>query len=130
MIAGFGEGSHSENDLTSVFELATPKAITDTHHWTRHAGLEDVGSSFNSAMSPAPMASYSFSFGHAANSPGILEMRSPYAMNLNDEDLFEPRCPDDRPSGHGKRKFGSTALVRSNSHQFGSYQPEKRRRVM
>ncbi|KAK7935857.1 hypothetical protein PG985_001352 [Apiospora marii] len=130
MIAGVGDGSHSEHDLTSVSELATPKAITDSCHWTRHAGLEDLGSSFSSAMSPAPMASHSFSFGHAANSPGILEMRSPYAMNLNDEDLFETRCPDERPSGHGKRKFGSTALVRSNSHQSGSYQPEKRRRVM
>ncbi|KAK7966823.1 uncharacterized protein PG986_001100 [Apiospora aurea] len=133
MIAGVGEGSHSEHDLTSVSELATPKASADNHHWTRHAGLEDVGSSFNSfnsAISPAPMASYSVSFGLAANSPGILEMRSPYAMTLNDEDLFGPRCPDERHSGHGKRKLGSTALVRSNSHQSGTYQPEKRRRVM
>ncbi|KAK8034289.1 hypothetical protein PG993_009284 [Apiospora rasikravindrae] len=130
MIAGAGEGSHSEHDLTSVSELATPKANTDNHHWTRYAGLDDVMSSFNSAISPAPMASYSASLGFAANSPGIVEMRSPYAMTLNDEDLFETRCPDERNSGHGKRKFGSTALVRSNSHQSGTYQPEKRRRVM
>ncbi|KAK8136199.1 hypothetical protein PG984_004139 [Apiospora sp. TS-2023a] len=130
MIAGVGEAPHSEHDLTSVSELATPKASTDSHYWIRHAGLEDLGSSFSSALSPAPIASHSFSFGHAANSPGILEMRSPYAMNLNDEDLFETRGPEERPSGHGKRKFGSTGLVRSNSHQSASYQPEKRRRVM
>ncbi|KAK8038268.1 hypothetical protein PG994_015035 [Apiospora phragmitis] len=130
MIAGAGEGSHSEHDLTSVSELATPKASADSHYWTRHAGLEDVGSSFNSGMSPAPLASYSFSFGLTANSPGVLEMRSPYAMTLNNEDLHETGYPDERPSGHGKRKSGSTALVRSNSHQSGSYQLEKRRRVM
>ncbi|KAK6855928.1 hypothetical protein PG995_008079 [Apiospora arundinis] len=131
MIAGVGDGSHSEHDLTSVSELATPKANADNNHWTRHAGLEDIGSSFNSVTSPAPMmASYSFSYGLTANSPGILEMRSPYAMTLNDDDLFDARCAEDRPSGHGKRKFGSTALARSNSHQSGTYQSEKRRRVM
>ncbi|KAK8101014.1 hypothetical protein PG999_011388 [Apiospora kogelbergensis] len=130
MIAGVGEESHSEHDLTSVSELATPKANAENLHWTRHAGLEDIGSSFNGVTSPAPMASYSFSFGLTANSPGILDMRSPYAMTLNDEDLFDPRCADDRPLGNGKRKLASTALVRSNSHQSGTNQSEKRRRVM
>ncbi|ORY67129.1 uncharacterized protein BCR38DRAFT_303404, partial [Pseudomassariella vexata] len=51
MIAGVGPGQENDHDLTSVSELATPKANGDQAYW-RYTGMEEMGSSFNSVASP------------------------------------------------------------------------------
>ncbi|KAI1370833.1 hypothetical protein F4677DRAFT_457580 [Hypoxylon crocopeplum] len=92
-----GRAGDTDNDLTSVSELATPK---DQSYLVRHIGPDDASSSFSSVVSPAPThAFYTIS---QALSPGNAELRSPYAQALNDEDLYE-RCPDANEVALGKR---------------------------
>ncbi|KAI1878399.1 uncharacterized protein JN550_000581 [Neoarthrinium moseri] len=127
MIPGAGVAGDNEHDLFSVSELATPKEGGDQSFWVRHTGLEDAGSSFNSVVSPRPMPTMSTFFHNphvASPRAGILEMRSPYAMELNDEDLHD-HVSDSPYGGLGKRAATSVALVRS-----GSQQSAKRRRIM
>ncbi|KAI0891026.1 hypothetical protein F4806DRAFT_489722 [Annulohypoxylon nitens] len=114
-----GRSGDMDNDLTSVSELATPK---DQSHLIRHVGPDVMSPSFGGVVSPAPIHSF-YSTTHVP-SPGISEVRSPYAQALNDEDLYE-KSPSTNEIGLGKRPILPTPMVRS-----GSQQQTKRRRVM
>ncbi|KAI0471402.1 hypothetical protein F4859DRAFT_118205 [Xylaria cf. heliscus] len=92
-------GEH-DNDLTSVSELATPK---DQSYLIRHVGPEETASPFSGGgvLSPAPV--HAFYPLPQAPSPGVSELRSPYPQALNDEDLYEPSCPQLSAVALGKR---------------------------
>jgi hypothetical protein len=127
MIPGAGALGEKEHDLTSVSEMATPKAVGDQAYWVRHTGVEDVGLSFNSVVSPAPMSTFFYNQQIASPGPSILELRSPYALTLNDDDLYETRCPSGGVDGPlGKRTAGSPVMMRSGSQQSTT----KKRRIM
>ncbi|KAI1089281.1 hypothetical protein F5B19DRAFT_383003 [Rostrohypoxylon terebratum] len=114
-----GRSGDMDNDLTSVSELATPK---DQSHLMRHVGPDVVSPSFAGVVSPAPIHSF-YSTTHVP-SPGISEVRSPYAQVLNDEDLYE-ESPSTNEVALGKRPILPTPMARS-----GSQQQTKKRRVM
>lgn len=119
MIAGAGDAAQSDHDFLSVSELATPKAGGDHTHWVRYSGLDEA------LASPAALASASIPL-MPASSPGMMDVRSPYPIALQDEDLYEPRYPEDGYTGLGKRAaYSAVAMARSVSHQ-----PGKRRRMM
>ncbi|KAH8673446.1 hypothetical protein BX600DRAFT_433075 [Xylariales sp. PMI_506] len=126
MIPGHSIGEH---DLLSVSELATPNEGGDPSYWVRHAGAEDAGSSFTNVVSPAPIMSTFYYNPHSASPrPGVMEMRSPYALELSDEDLNDSHGHggiDVSYSGLGKRTMVAPPLVRSSSEQSA-----KRRRIM
>ncbi|KAH6654896.1 hypothetical protein BKA67DRAFT_517703 [Truncatella angustata] len=125
MIPGAGILADKENDLNSVSELATPRECGDQAYWIRHAGTEDAGSFFGSVVSPTPVMSTFFYNPHVASPrPHVLEMKSPYALDLHDDDLHDAGI-DSSYSGLGKRQIGSVALMRSGSQQSG-----KKRRIM
>ncbi|KAK1977492.1 hypothetical protein LZ30DRAFT_784829 [Colletotrichum cereale] len=89
MIGRNNESDHG--DLTSVggtSELATPK---DLHHalWPRSSGVEEVGSSFTGFMSPPSVAVPPFALTPQPGTPGIVDVRSPYALTLSAEDLYD-----------------------------------------
>ncbi|EFQ30344.1 hypothetical protein CGRA01v4_09876 [Colletotrichum graminicola] len=122
-IVGRNNESEHGGDLTSVggtSELATPK----DHHafWPRSSGVEEVGSSFASFMSPpsaaaAAVAAPSLAFTPQPGTPGIVDVRSPYALTLSAEDLY-----DDEGYTHamadavpGKRAAAAVPLARSSS---------------
>ncbi|KAK1573700.1 uncharacterized protein LY79DRAFT_673427 [Colletotrichum navitas] len=119
-----GRNNESEHgDLTSVggtSELATPK--DHNAFWPRSSGVEEVGSSFAGFMSPpsaaaAATGAVSFGFTQQPGTPGILDVRSPYALTLSAEDLY-----DDEGYTHamadaipGKRAAAAVPLARSSS---------------
>ncbi|KAM0820259.1 hypothetical protein AB5N19_06078 [Seiridium cardinale] len=124
MIPGAGMSAEKDHDLVTVSELATPKEGGDQSYWVRHAGTDDAGSSFGSVVSPVPMMSTFFYNPYAASPrPAVLEIKSPYAVDIHDEDLHE--SVDGAYGGLGKRRTGSAALMRS-----GSQQSAKKRRIM
>jgi hypothetical protein len=115
MIAGGEPGNDHDPDLTSVSELATPKFTgTDQANWTRLSGTEEIGSSFRSIdqiMSP-PARGGSF-YSQQAPSPGFVEVRSPYATTLNDEDLYDPAFHGKSERMMGKRPVPFTSATRT-----------------
>ncbi|KAI2603293.1 uncharacterized protein GGS25DRAFT_87496 [Hypoxylon fragiforme] len=114
-----GRAGDTDNDLTSVSELATPK---EQSALVRHVGSGE-NSSFG-VVSPAPV--HTFYTVSQAMSPGNTELRSPYAQALNDEDLYDyERCPDTSEVSLGKRPALPTPMERS-----GSQHAIKRRRVL
>ncbi|KAK1961019.1 hypothetical protein LY78DRAFT_589590 [Colletotrichum sublineola] len=138
-IVGRNDDVGDHGDLTSVggtSELATPK---DHHHhhyassfWPRGggggggSGVEEVGSSFASFMSPSSTAAAaaaahppSLAFTPQPGTPGIVDVRSPYALTLSAEDLYDN---DDEGYTHamadavpGKRAAAAVPLARSSS---------------
>jgi hypothetical protein len=90
----------SDQDLSSVAgisELATPQ---DHSYWLRHTGVEEPSSSFNSAVSPTPMAA--FACGILPGTPKIVDMKSPYALAISTEDLYDTEYAS-RELGTNKR---------------------------
>lgn len=110
-----GRAGDTDNDLTSVSELATPR---DQSHLVRHIGPDETSSLFSGVVSPAPV--HAFYTMPQGMSPGDPELRSPYAHALNEEDLYE-RCPG---ANGGTLGVLPTPMTRSSSQQ-----PAKRRRV-
>ncbi|KAI0129099.1 hypothetical protein BJ170DRAFT_580148 [Xylariales sp. AK1849] len=128
MIPGSGAPGENDHDLVSVSELATPKSGGDQAYYLRHAGAEDAGSSFNSVVSPAPVMSTFFYNPHVASPRvGLLEMRSPYALELHNDDLNDGPSHDgaDASGVVGKRAAIPAAMVRSGSQLSG-----KKRRIV
>jgi hypothetical protein len=130
MIPGAGILGEKEHDLTSVSELATPKEASDQSYWIRHIGAEEVGgsasASYNAVVSPAAAMSTFFYNPHVTSPrPSVMEMRSPYALELNEDDLHD-NVAGVGFSGLGKRTAHAAALVRSVSQQSSG----KRRRMM
>jgi hypothetical protein len=77
MIMGRGDADQDQTSIEAISELATPR------DYGRFLGIEEIGSSFNAVLSPWPPS---------ANSPGtpiIADMRSPYAPNMDEEDLYD-----------------------------------------
>ncbi|KAK1993412.1 hypothetical protein LX36DRAFT_729959 [Colletotrichum falcatum] len=131
-IVGRSDESDHGGDLTSVggtSELATPK----DHHafWSRSSGVEEVGSSFTSFMSPpsafpaaaaaaaaAAAGPPSSAFIPQPGTPGIVDVRSPYALTLSAEDLYdndEDYAHDMAGAVPGKRAAAFCPLARSSS---------------
>ncbi|KAF6830325.1 DNA polymerase epsilon subunit 1 [Colletotrichum plurivorum] len=95
-------GDHG--DMPSVggsSELATPKDAS----WGRHTGVEEAGSSFTSAMD----AVHGLGLTPQAVTPGIVDIKSPYALTLSAEDLY------DDFTATGKRPAAAEATARSSS---------------
>ncbi|CAJ2509682.1 Uu.00g147080.m01.CDS01 [Anthostomella pinea] len=113
-----GAGEH-DNYLTSVSELAMPK---DQSYLVRHIGPDDATSSFSGVVSPAPIRAFYPT--PQADSPGMSELRSPYAQSLSEEDLYEARCPDMSRVALGKRAALPIPLTPPSSQELA-----KRRRV-
>ena len=82
--SGHGEDTQDLLSLEGISELATPK---DQSYWLRHTGAEESGMSFMNFVSPRPIAS--FAFDSHAGSPGVADMRSPYAVDISTEDLYD-----------------------------------------
>jgi hypothetical protein len=119
-------GVESEHGLTAdtPSELATPK---DQSHWVRHAGPDEMGSSFgslNNLASPVPL-SVLFGGGGQPGTPKIAEgVRSPYAQMLSDVDIYDLDAgPLDAGKMEavgplGKRGLGSVGFaVRSDARE-------------
>ncbi|KAL0936883.1 DNA polymerase epsilon subunit 1 [Colletotrichum truncatum] len=105
-----GRNESDHGDLTSIegtSELATPK---DHLFWSRHTGVEEVGSSFNSIMSPT--APPTFGFAPQPGTPGIVDVKSPYALTLSAEDLYDD---EGLTSGAASGKHAAVPLMRSSS---------------
>ncbi|OTB03240.1 hypothetical protein M426DRAFT_181463 [Hypoxylon sp. CI-4A] len=120
-----GRPGDTDNDLTSVSELATPR---DQSYLLRHVGPEETTTttspSFSGVVSPAPI--HSFYAISQAVSPGSSELRSPYAQALNDDDLYE-KSLDPSDVSLGKRPaLPTTPMAPSTSQQHRG----KRRRIM
>ncbi|EON98450.1 putative zinc finger protein 585a protein [Phaeoacremonium minimum UCRPA7] len=83
---GMGHGDDAQDliSLEGISELATPK---DQNYWLRHTGAEEAGMSFMNFVSPRPITS--FAFDSRAASPGVADMRSPYAVDISTEDLYD-----------------------------------------
>lgn len=125
MIPAAGIPGENEHDLFSVSELATPKDAGDQAYWIRHTGAEDAGSSFGSVVSPVPTMSTFFHNPHLTSPrPNILDIKSPYAMDIHEDDLDDSPM-DGKYAGLGKRQMTYTTMARS-----GSQQSSKRRRIM
>ncbi|KAM0291552.1 hypothetical protein ACHAO9_003677 [Fusarium lateritium] len=91
MIMGTGDGDQDLTSIEAVSELATPR---DYH---RYPGIEEAGASFNGIVSPAGPGGY-------PGTPMIADMKSPYAAELDLDDLYEPEAAATqarkrRPSG-------------------------------
>ena len=101
-------------DLTiteGLSELATPK---DHSHWLRHGGPDDAGGPSLSIVSPTPLTSFS-SF-HVPASPRVADMRSPYALALEADDLYDAEYgPPDAATG----KRAALPMMRSSSQGQG-----------
>jgi len=79
--AGGAFGDEADRTITEgVSELATPR---DHPHWLRHAADEPGGPGI---VSPTPLPAFS-SFGVPA-SPRVADGPSPYALHLDEEDLY------------------------------------------
>ncbi|KAF5494874.1 hypothetical protein CGCS363_v009198 [Colletotrichum siamense] len=79
------QSDHGElPSLGGTSELATPQ---DHVLWSRHTGVEEVGSSFSSSISPA--AVHTFGFTPQPGTPSIVDVKSPYALTLSAEDLYD-----------------------------------------
>ncbi|KXH34992.1 hypothetical protein CSIM01_02028 [Colletotrichum simmondsii] len=107
---GHNEGDHG--DLTSIggtSELATPK---DHALWGRTSGFEELGSSFTSIMSPS--TAHPFSFTPQPGTPGIVDVKSPYALTLSAEDLYGDDFTKTTECGSSKRA-AAVPLARSSS---------------
>ncbi|KAI0379528.1 hypothetical protein F5Y04DRAFT_272044 [Hypomontagnella monticulosa] len=102
-----GRAGDTDNDLTSVSELATPR---EQSQLVRHIGPDETSSLFSGVVSPAPV--------HAFYS--IPQGMSPYAHTLNDDDLYE-RCP----GGNG----GTLGVLPTPMGRDNNQQPAKRRRI-
>ncbi|KAK1711545.1 hypothetical protein CaCOL14_012425 [Colletotrichum acutatum] len=108
-----GRHESDHGDLTSICgtsELATPK---DHAFWARATGVEEVGSSFTSIMSPS--AAHPFSFTPQPGTPGIVDIKSPYALTLSAEDLYGDDFTGTTERGSSKRA-AAVPLARSSSH--------------
>ncbi|UZP42048.1 hypothetical protein NXS19_009864 [Fusarium pseudograminearum] len=79
MIMGIGDGDQDLTSIEAVSELATPR---DYH---RYPGIEEAGAFFNSIVSPAGPSGY-------PGTPMIADIRSPYATELDLEDLYDPKA--------------------------------------
>lgn len=120
MIGAHDARGEHDNDLTSVSELATPK---DHSYLFRHVGLDETASSFGggSAVSPAPVhAFYAFP---QATSPGVSDLRSPYPQALNEDDLYDPTCPQTSEVVFGKRP----AITQPEGHNTTQHANKRRR---
>ncbi|KAI1162709.1 hypothetical protein F5B18DRAFT_662191 [Nemania serpens] len=120
MIGAHDARGEHDNDLTSVSELATPK---DHSYLFRHVGLDETASSFGggSAVSPAPVhAFYTFP---RATSPGVSDLRSPYPQALDENDLYEPTCPQTSEVAFGKRP----AIMPPEGHSTTQHANKRRR---
>lgn len=107
---GHNESDHG--DLTSVggtSELATPK---DHVFWSRHSGVEEVGSSFTSGMSPS--AIHPFSFTSQPVTPGIVDIKSPYALTLSTEDLYDDEASPHATGAATGKRAAAVPLTRSS----------------
>ncbi|KAK1497040.1 hypothetical protein CTAM01_08052 [Colletotrichum tamarilloi] len=110
---GHNEGDHG--DLTSIggtSELATPK---DHGLWARTSGFEELGSSFTSIMSPS--GAYPPSLTPQPGTPGIVDIKSPYALTLSVEDLYGDNFTGTTERGSSKRA-AAVPLARSSSHSI------------
>ncbi|TDZ13985.1 hypothetical protein C8035_v002968 [Colletotrichum spinosum] len=87
-IVGRLDSDHGEPSIEGTSELATPKDVS----WGRHA-IDEVGSVF-SITSPHAFTT--------PGTPGIVDIKSPYAPTLNIEDLYEDVLPTT-----GKRAAGT-----------------------
>jgi hypothetical protein len=94
MIMGIGDSDQDLTSIEAVSELATPR---DYH---RYPGIEEAGASFNSIVSPAGPSGY-------PGTPMIADMRSPYATELDLEDLYEPKA---RESTQSRKRASSFAV--------------------
>ncbi|KAI0475698.1 hypothetical protein GGR56DRAFT_525777 [Xylariaceae sp. FL0804] len=103
----------NDNDITSVSELATPKEYPSL--LTRHCGQENAGSPFAGAVSPASV--HAFYTNPNVLSPGVTDLRSPYAQTLSMEDLYGPTCTDAAESALGKRPAVPLPLAGRSSQQ-------------
>ncbi|KAH8174929.1 hypothetical protein LIA77_06348 [Sarocladium implicatum] len=87
MVMGSGDREEGEQDgLTSIeaaSELATPRAATERYP---NAGLEEIGMTFGTVLWSAPTPSR---VSQGISSPGLNDMRSPYAQTLELDDLQE-----------------------------------------
>jgi hypothetical protein len=78
MIMGAGDADQDLTSIEAVSELATPRDIG------RFSGIEEVGSSFNAVLSPWPHSA------HSPGTPGIADnIKSPYALNMDEEDFYD-----------------------------------------
>ncbi|RGP78076.1 DNA polymerase epsilon subunit 1 [Fusarium longipes] len=94
MIMGIGDSDQDLTSIEAVSELATPR---DYH---RYPGIEEAGASFNSIVSPAGPSGY-------PGTPMIADMRSPYATELDLDDLYEPKV---RESTQTRKRTSSFAV--------------------
>ena len=95
MIGGTGDGDQDLTSIEAVSELATPGEMP------RPMGVEQAGSSFNNILSPAQKSN------RYTGTPDIADIGGPYAMTLNDEDLYSPVYAF--PTGSRKRAASDTA---------------------
>ncbi|KAK2054676.1 hypothetical protein LY76DRAFT_579558 [Colletotrichum caudatum] len=123
VVGGRRSSEGDRGDLTSAggtSELATPKDHHDHASWPRGSGVEEVGSSFTSFMSPPSAAApQSFAFTPQPGTPGIVDVRSPYALTLSAEDLYDDEGYTHAMAGAvpGKRAAASVPLARSSSQR-------------
>ncbi|KZL68087.1 dna polymerase epsilon subunit 1 [Colletotrichum incanum] len=108
-----GRNESDLGDLTSIggtSELATPK---DHAFWSRSSGVEEVGSSFTSVMSPS--ATHPFSFTPQPGTPGIVDVKSPYALTLSAEDLYDEEGFTHTTGVTSGKRAAAVPLARSSS---------------
>jgi hypothetical protein len=118
MVAG---RNGSDQDLTSieaVSELATPK---DHNYYLRHMGADEF-------MPPAAVNPFSsFSFSKTPGTPSIVDIKSPYAMTLQAEDLYDGEYGSPK-HGTGKRPALPFPLCRSASNEGNGSGKRQRQR--
>ncbi|KAK1625234.1 hypothetical protein BDP81DRAFT_328297 [Colletotrichum phormii] len=108
-----GRNESDHGDLTSIggtSELATPK---DHAFWTRASGVEEVGTSFTSIMSPS--AAHPFCFTPQPGTPGIVDVKSPYALTLSAEDLYDDDAFTRTNESGPSKRAAAVPLMRSSS---------------
>ncbi|KAK6213202.1 dna polymerase epsilon subunit 1 [Colletotrichum tabaci] len=130
-----GRNESDHGDLTSIegtSELATPK---DHAFGSRYSGVEEVGSSFTSIMSPSalhpsafasilsPSATHPLALTPQPGTPGIVDIKSPYALTLSTEDLYDEEAYTNTAGAASGKRAAAAPPVRS------SIQNAKRQRL-
>ncbi|GJD00020.1 zinc finger protein 585a [Colletotrichum higginsianum] len=130
-----GRNESDHGDLTSIggtSELATPK---DHAFGSRYSGVEEVGSSFTSIMSPSalhpsafasilsPSATHPLALTPQPGTPGIVDIKSPYALTLSTEDLYDEEAYTNTAGAALGKRAAAAPPVRS------SIQNAKRQRL-
>lgn len=104
------DSAEAQNEtLNEAAYLTSPDGISDLaptpkdpgSHWVRHTGQDEGGPSIANPTSAFSSLFTGFSFGSQAGTPtpGINDVRSPYAVALSDEDLYGAEYDESPVSG-------------------------------